>query len=55
MSTGLVSWINQYLEGATRQEISNPVCADDPKEVAALTDLYNATGGPDEWDSNDNW
>ena len=45
MSTGLVDWLNHYFDSTTRQRVSNYVCADNRNEVAALTDLYNATDG----------
>ena len=55
ISTGTIDWLNSYYDNTDRQTITNPVCNDDPDEVAALTDLYYATDGPNSWDTNTNW
>jgi len=56
MSSDLYNWLDDHSsDDDNRHGIFNDACYNDPVEVNALIDLYNATGGPTEWDSNDNW
>lgn len=55
ISGDLFSFLDNTSDNGWWQNIENDACWNNPAEVDALIDLYNATDGPNGWDSNDNW
>ncbi|MEI6118127.1 MAG: hypothetical protein WCP92_02525 [bacterium] len=55
MSSDLLTFLDSNADDTGRSSITNDACYNDPKEVDALIDLYNATDGPNGRDTNDNW